>query len=132
MFRFGWIEPTAEAVVGRPPSEIPEVARDLWRRLSSVTAESFNQGLRTEQAVLLAFDEGSPLQLEIKKSMDEWVTAVTPLLDESLKEKNIDGIRNALKAASDINWRFHQACAQRYYDIVSEHARELTGPFEPV
>ncbi len=50
MFRFGWIEATARDVVNRPPSEIGEIAEDMRRRLNSITAESFNQGIRTEQA----------------------------------------------------------------------------------
>ena len=71
MFRFGWIESTARDVVNRPPAEIPEVL-NIGRRLGSITAESFNQGIRTEHAVLQAFDEGSPLQPEVKQAMEAW------------------------------------------------------------
>jgi hypothetical protein len=58
MFRFGWIEPTAQDVVHRRTGEIPE---DTLRRLSSITAESFNQGIDTDQAVLLAFEDKTQL-----------------------------------------------------------------------
>jgi hypothetical protein len=132
MFRFGWIEPTARDAVNRPPAEIGEIARDMWRRLNSITAESFNQGIRTEQAVLLAFEEGSALQTEVKQSMEVWESTVAPQLDKSLKEKDTGGILDALKAASAVNWRFHRACAQRYWDIVAEHSRKASGPLEPV
>lgn len=132
MFRFGWIESTARDVVNRPSAEIPEITRDIWRRLSSITAESFNQGIRTEQAVLQAFDEGSPLQLEVKQAMEAWTSKVAPQFDRSLRERDTAGLLNALRAASVVNWQFHRACAQRYCDIVTQHSREASGPLDLV
>jgi hypothetical protein len=132
MFRFGWIELTARDLVNRPRDEIPEIARDMHRRLSSITAESFNQGIRTEQAALLAFDDGSPLQLEVKKAMEAWKSTVAPQLDRSLRDRDTDGLLHALREASVVNWQFHRACAQRYCDIVTKHWQEASGPFVSV
>jgi hypothetical protein len=132
MFRFGWVESTARDVVNRPPDEIPEITKDMWRRLSSITAESFNQGIRTEQAVLLAFDDGSPLQLEVRQAMQAWTSTVLPQLDRALKQGNTASLLEALRAASAINWQFHRACAQRYCDIVTKHSQEASGPLDSV
>ena len=126
MFRFGWIELTARDVVNRRPDEIDEIARDMRRRLSSITAESFNKGIRTEQAVLLAFDDGSPLQLEVKKAMQAWKSTVEPQLDRSLRDRDTDGLLEALREASKVNWQFHRACAQRYCDIVTKHWQDAS------
>ena len=132
MFRFGWVEATAREVVNRPPAEIAEVVTDMRRRLSSITAESFNQGIRTEQAVLLAFEEGSALQTEIKQSMEAWQNTVFPEIDKSFKENDTNAILDALKKASAVNWQFHRACAQRYRDIVDKHCQADSGPLVPV
>ena len=130
MFRFGWIELTARDIVNRPRDEFDDYARDMRRRLSSITAESFNQGIRTEQAVLQAFDEGSPLQLEVKQAMEAWTSKVAPQFDRSLRERDTAGLLDALRAASVVNWQFHRACAQRYCDIVTKHSREASGPLD--
>jgi TIR domain len=132
MFRFGWIETTAKEVVNRPLAELAEVARNMGRRLSSITAESFNQGIRTEQAVLLAFEEGSALQTEIKQAIKEWQETVYPEIDKSFKDKDTRRILAALKKASAVNWQFHRACAKRYWDIVEKHCAAASGPLDPV
>ena len=132
MFRFGWIETTAKEVVNRPPAELAEVARNMGRRLSSITAESFNQGIRTDQAVLLAFEEGSALQTEIKQAIKEWQETVYPEIDKSFKDKDTRRILAALKKASAVNWEFHRACAKRYWDIVEKHCAAASGPLDPV
>ena len=131
MFRFGWIEPTAREVINRPPAELTEIANDMRRRLSSIIAESFNQGIRTEQAVLLSFEKDSALQTQIKESMEAWENSVFPEIDKSFNERNTNGILNALNKASAINWQFHRACAQRYWDIVA-NCQEDCGPLDPV
>jgi hypothetical protein len=62
--------------------------------------------------------------------MEEFKSKVAPLLVESTKEGH-RRISEALKAATVINWRFHRACAQRYYDVVTELATKSIGPFDP-
>jgi hypothetical protein len=132
MFRFGWIEPTARDVLEQPPDKIPEIARAMARRLSSITAESSNQGIRTEQAVLLAFDEASSLQKDVKQAMEEWTSTVAPQLDKAIEARDADGLLKALKAASVVNWQFHRACAQRYCDLVAQHLGEASRSLDPV
>jgi TIR domain len=132
MFRFGWVEATAKEVINRPPAELADVARNAGRRLRSITAESFNQGIRTEQAVLLAFEEGSALQTEIKQAIKEWHETVYPEIDKSFGDKHTARILDALKKASAINWQFHRACAKRYCEIIEKHWGEGCGPLDPV
>jgi hypothetical protein len=132
MFRFGWIEAVAEEVVNRPRAELAQVATEMRRRLNSITAESFIQGIRTEHAVLLAFEEGSALQTEVKQAMIDWQEAVYPEIDKSFKDKDTQRILDALKKASAVNWRFHRACAKRYWEIVEKHLTVLSSPLEPV
>ncbi len=129
MFRFGWIELTAREVVERSSVEI---AKDAWRRLNSITTESFNQGIRTEQAVLVAFEKSSALQKQVKESMEKSQKLVAPQIAKSFEAKDTTGILDALKVASDINWKFHRACAQRYLDIVSKHMKQRSGPLDAV
>lgn len=132
MFRFGWIEATAKEVVSRPATELPEIARDMGQRLNSIVAESFNQGIRTEDAVLVAFEEDSPLQIQVKQAMKEWHETVYPEIENAFNDRDTHRILNALKKASEINWRFHRACAKRYSEIVEKHSADNSGPFAPV
>jgi hypothetical protein len=132
MFRFGWVEAAAKEVINRPPAELADVARSVERRLRSITAESFNQGIRTEQAVLVAFEEGSALQTEIQQAIKQWQETVYPEIDKSFKDKDTKRILAALKKASAINWQFHRACAKRYWEIVEKHYGADSGPLDPV
>src|SRR5262245_1097575 len=66
MFRFGWIETMAAEVSSNEPAEIPRIEREMRRRLNSITADSFNQGLRTETSVLRAFVQNSQRQAEVR------------------------------------------------------------------
>ena len=83
-----------------PPTEIPRIAQEMRRRLHSITAESFNQGLRTETAVLKAFVEDSDLQNEAKDSIMKWKSEVAPALENSVASKSTKGMLDALKRAS--------------------------------
>jgi hypothetical protein len=132
MFRFGLIEPTAREVVERPAAAIPAVAREMERRLHSITAEAFIRGIRTEQATLLAFQEGSALQTEVKQSMEWWKNTVAPALAQAIAGEDTHGFLEALKAASKVNWQFHRACAQRYLELVEKHCQEGSGPLDAV
>ena len=98
MFRFGWIEATAKEVVDRPVAELPEIARDMGQRLNSIVAESFNQGIRTEDAVLVAFEEDSPLQTEVKQAMKEWYETVYPEIENAFNDRDTHRI---LKCAEE-------------------------------
>ena len=104
----------------------------MGRRLSSITAESFNQGIRTEQAVLQAFEDGSALQTQVKQAIKEWQQTVYPEIDKSFKDKDTGRILDALKKSSAVNWKFHRACAKRYWDIVEEHWKAGSDRLDPV
>ena len=132
MFCFGWIEPTAAAVSANPPTEIPRIAQEMRRRLHSITAESFNQGLRTETAVLKAFVEDSDLQNEAKDSIMKWKSEVAPALENSVASKSTKGMLDALKRASGLNWKFQLACVRRYAELVEGYSRRKEDPLDRV
>jgi TIR domain len=132
MFRFGWIEPTTRDVVNSVPAGIPDVARTADRRLNSITAESWNQGIRTEDAVLLAFAKGSDLQTQVKQAIECWQNKVAPAFQRGVEGRDTSALLEALGKASEVNWQFHRACAQRYLEIVDEHLDKGTGPLDPV
>jgi len=135
MFRFGWIEPMDRALVNANPKKLPAVKAEILRRLNSITAESFNQGLRTEAAVLQAFN-GSPLRGQAQSAMSRWKEKVSPMFERAMKEDDPEAarvaLRDVLKEASTANWQFHQACAQRYALLVGEYAEAHRDPDERV
>jgi len=126
MFRFGWIERAAKEVVDARPGELGMVEANLMHRLASISAESFNQGIRTEDAVLFAFD-GSEFRDEARSAMDRWKTEVAPQLDSALKQKNKEAVFRALDTGSAVNWQFHAACAERYAELVRGYRKEGIG-----
>src|SRR6267142_280818 len=126
MFRFGWVEQAAKEVRDARPSELGMVEAILIHRLASISAESFNQGIRTEDAVLFAFD-GSAFRDEARTAMDRWKTEVAPQLDSALKQGSKDAVFRALDAGSAVNWQFHAACAERYAELVREYRKEGVG-----
>ena len=132
MFRFGWIEHTADAVSAARPNEIPDISREMGRRLSSITAECFNQGIRTETAVLQAFSSGSELQSQAQEAMAVWKQRVAPNLTQAVADKSTDGMLAALREASKVNWQFHRACASRYAELVEQYWRENADPLSHV
>jgi hypothetical protein len=129
MFRFGWIEPKAKDAARRRQDDIPE---DTLRRLDSIVAESFSLGLDTEQAVLLAFNEDDPLQREVSEAMQDWKSTVFPEIQGAVEARDNVKLLKALGKASEINWKFHRACAQRYFEIVSKLSKAAIGPLTPV
>lgn len=137
MFRFGWIEPKAKDVARRQRGDIPE---DILRRFGSIAAESFTLGLDTEQAVLLAFSEDDPLQREeslllrgeVSDAMEAWKSTVFPDTQGAIEAKDNVKLLEALGKASEINWKFHRACAQRYFQIVSKLTKAAIGPLTAV
>jgi TIR domain len=135
MFRFGWIEPMDRALVDATPSEVPGLKAEILRRLNSITAESFNQGLRTEAAVLQAFTEGS-MREQAQTAMTGWKEKITPMFDQAMKETAPEpaakALRDVLKQASAVNWQFHRACAQRYAQLIEEYATANRNPDERV
>jgi hypothetical protein len=135
MFRFGWIEPMERALVDALPSELPAIKAEILRRLNSITAESFNQGLRTEAAVLHAFKDSS-LREQAQSAMDCWNEKVTPMFERAMNEVVPEAARLALhdvlKQASTLNWQFHRACALRYAQLVEEYAAANKDPDERV
>ena len=126
MFRFGWIERAAKEVLDAGPNELGTVEANLMHRLVSISAESFNQGIRTEDAVLFAF-EGSAFQDEARSAMDRWKTEIAPQLDSALKRGSKDAVFAALDAGSAVNWQFHAACAERYAELVRGYRKEGVG-----
>jgi hypothetical protein len=132
MFRIGWIEKTARDVVHRPSADIPNIFREMTRRQSSITAECFIQDIRTEQAALQAFTEGSPQRTEIQQSLELWKKDVAPALAKAIEDRDRDGLLDVLQKASKVNWQFHRACAQRYLDIIEQHWQAGSGPLERV
>jgi len=135
MFRFGWIEPMDRVLVEAVPNELPAIKAEILRRLNSITAESFNQGLRTEAAVLQAFKD-SPLCEQAQSAMDCWKEKITPLFDRAMNEVAPEAarlaLRDVLKQASTLNWQFHRACALRYAQLVAEYAVANKDPDERV
>jgi hypothetical protein len=137
LFRFGWIEPKAMDAARRKLGDIPE---DTLRRFDSVAAESFTLGLDTEQAVLLPFNEEDPLlreeslllQREVSETMQAWNSTVFPAIQGAIKAKDNAKLLEAFATASEINWKFHRACAQRYFQIVSKLSKAAIGPLTPV
>jgi hypothetical protein len=137
LFRFGWIEPKAMDAAHRKLGNIPE---DTLRRFDSVAAESFSLGLDTEQAVLLPFNEEDPLlreeslllQREVSETMQAWNSTVFPAIQEAIKARDNAKLLEAFATASEINWKFHRACAQRYFQIVSKLSNAAIGPLTPV
>jgi hypothetical protein len=136
MFRFGWIEAMDRALVDAMPSEVPDIKTEILRRLNSITAESFNQGLRTEAAVLQAFKDGCSLREQAQTAMTCWKEKVTPMFDRALKETApeaaLGALRDVLKQASAVNWQFHRACALRYAQLIEEYAAANRDPDERV
>jgi hypothetical protein len=136
MFRFGWIEAMDRALVDAMPSEVPDIKTEILRRLNSITAESFNQGLRTEAAVLQAFKDGCSLREQAHTAMTCWKEKVTPMFDRAMKETApeaaLGALRDVLKQASAVNWQFHRACALRYAQLIEEYAAENRDPDERV
>jgi hypothetical protein len=139
-FRFGWIEQKAKDVAQRELGNIPE---DTLTRFGSVAAESFTLGLNTEQAVLLAFneeDEKDPVQRketlllkgEVSDTMEAWKSTVFPAMQGAIEARDNAKLVKAFEAASEVNWKFHRACAQRYFQIVSQLSKEAVGPLRPV
>src|SRR5215467_8561489 len=124
------------APVGAVLGEVPGLKTEILRRLNSITAESFNQGLRTEAAVLQAFVDGCSLRDQAQTAMDCWKEKVMPMLDQAMKEKSseaaIGALRDVLKQASTLNWQFHRACALRYAQLVEEYATQNRDPDERV
>jgi hypothetical protein len=135
MFRFGWIEPMDRDLVNALPHDLPTIKAEILRRLNSITAESFNQGLRTEAAVLQAFKDSSSGG-QAQTAMNLWQEKVAPKFDRAMSETDpeatIAALRNVLKEASAVNWQFHQACARRYAQLVDEYAGANKDPDEPV
>ncbi len=135
MFRFGWIEPMDRALVYQPPNELPAIKAEILRRLNSIIAESFNQGLRTEAAVLQAFEDGS-LRDQAQSAMNCWKEKITPMferaMNEAAPEAALVALRDVLKQASTVNWKFHRACALRYAQLVEEYAEANRDPDEQV
>jgi len=135
MFRFGWIEPMDRQLMNALPHDLPAIKSEILRRLNSITAESFNQGLRTEAAVLQAFKD-SPLSEQAQTAMNLWKEKVTPMFESAMSETDPDAavvaLRNVLKEASRANWQFHRACAHRYAALVGEYAEASKDPDEPV
>lgn len=137
MFRFGWIEPKAKDAARRQRGDIPE---DILRRFGSIAAESFTLGLDTEQAVLLAFNEDDPmqreesllLQREVSDAMEAWKRTVFPEIQGAVEAKDNVNLLEAFGKASAINWKFHRACAQRYFQIVSKLTKAAIGPLTAV
>lgn len=132
MSRFGFIEPTARDVNRHKSAEIPKISREMWRRLHSITAESYIQDIHTEEDVLLAFEEDSELQTEIKQSLELWKNTVAPALNNAVEANDKDRLLEALEKVSKVNWQFHRACAQRYLEIVEQHYQKGTGPLNAV
>jgi len=135
MFRFGWIEAMDRALVEAMPNEMPAIKGEIVRRLNSITAESFNQGLRTEAAVLQAFKDGS-LREQAQSAMTCWKEKVTPMFERAMNEADpeaaVAALRDVLKQASAVNWQFHRACALRYAQLVEEYAEANKDPDERV
>jgi hypothetical protein len=137
LFRFGWIEPKAMDVARQQPGNIPE---DTLKRFDSVAAESFTLGLDTEQAVLLAFNEYDPAQREeslrlkgeVSDAMEAWKCTVFPAIQGAIKARDNAKLLEAFAMASEINWKFHRACAQRYFQIVSNLSKAAIDPLTPV
>jgi hypothetical protein len=137
MFRFGWIEPKAKDAARRQRGDIPE---DILRRFGSIAAESFTLGLDTEQAVLLAFNEDDPvqreesllLQREVSDAMEAWKSTVFPEIQGAVEAKDNVNLLEAFGKASEVNWKFHRACAQRYFQIVSKLTKAAIGPLTAV
>jgi len=136
MFRFGWIEPMDRDLVNARPNDLPKIKVEIMRRLNSITAESFNQGLRTEAAVLQAFKEGCSLRDQARSAMEAWKEKVTPMFERAMKEPApeaaLASLRDVLKQASVVNWQFHRACASRYTQLVDEYATANKDPDERV
>jgi len=135
MFRFGWIEPMDRALVNARPNDLAKIKVEIMRRLNSITAESFNQGLRTEAAVLQAFKEGCSLRDQAQSAMDAWKEKVTPTFERAMKETSpeaLASLRDVLKQASVVNWQFHRACASRYAQLVDGYATANMDPDERV
>jgi len=136
LFRFGWIEPKAKEAAHRKLGDIPE---DTLRRFDSVAAESFSLSLDTEQAVLLAFNEKDPVQREetlrlkgeVSDAMEAW-KHVFKAIQEAIKARDNAKLLEAFDMASEINWKFHRACAQRYFQIVNNLSKAAIGPLIPV
>jgi len=135
MFRFGWIEPMDRQLVNALPHDLPAIKAEIFRRLNSITAESFNQGLRTEAAVLQAFKD-SPLAEQAKTAMSLWKEKIAPMFERAMREADpetaVATLRSVLNDASTINWQFHRACARRYAELVDEYAEANKDPDEPV
>jgi len=135
MFRFGWIEAMDQALVNAKPQKLPAVKAEIMRRLSSITAESFNQGLFTEAAVLQAFKDDAS-RGQVQSAMTCWKEKIMPLFDKALKMDDPEAaraaLRDVLKEASTVNWQFHRACAQRYAQLVGECAEAYRDPDERV
>jgi len=135
MFRFGWIEPMDRELMNALPREVPAIKAEILRRLNSITAESFNQGLRTEAAVLQAFKD-SPLAEQAKTAMSLWKEKIAPMFERAMREADpetaVATLRSVLNDASTINWQFHRACARRYAELVDEYAEANKDPDEPV
>jgi hypothetical protein len=136
MFRFGWIEPMDRDLVNALPHELAAIKAKILRRLNSITAESFNQGLRTEAAVLQAFKDGSSLRKDAQSAMDCWKESITPMFERAMKQTDLDAavpaLREVLKQSSTVNWQFHRACALRYAELVEEYAAANKDPDERV
>jgi hypothetical protein len=66
------------------------------------------------------------LQREVEQAMQDWKSTVFPEIDRAVKERNTARLLDALRRASDINWKFHRACAERYFEIVTKHSDEAT------
>ena len=136
MFRFGWIEPMYRLLVNATPRDLSRARAEIQRRLISIVAESFNQGLRTEAAVLETFPEGNPLREQAKAAMEAWKERVIPMFDRAMKETApetaLGGLREVLKEASGVNWQFHRACAARYAELVDGYASANRGPGDRV
>jgi TIR domain len=135
MFRFGWIEPMDRALVEAMPNELSAIKAEMLRRLNSITAESFNQGLRTEAAVLQAFEDSSSRE-QAESAMNCWKEKIAPMFEgagnEVAPETARAALRDVLKEASTVNWQFHRACALRYAELVEEYAAANKDPDERV
>src|SRR5262249_2533008 len=119
-------ERAAKEVVDARTNELGMVEANLMHRLASISAESFNQGIRTEDAVLFAF-EGSAFRDDARSAMDRGKTEVAPQLASALKGGSKDAVFGALDAGSAVNWQFQAACAERYAELVRGYRKEGVG-----
>ena len=80
----------------------------------------------------MLLEESQLLQREVSDAMEAWKCTVYPAILGAIEKKDNTELSKAFEAASEINWKFHRACAQRYFQIVSNLSKAAIGPLTPV